>query len=106
MYTSVPHSGIDWLSRNSSLVRKKNTTKTTPIMPALLGHNAFTYYAQNYASIIRMSLTRSAGSKDYRAIIFAGRCKIASCSLVHSLQAAGNSWQLLLQIEHQLCYDS
>ena len=25
-------------------------------MPALLGHNAFTYYAQNYAGIIRMSL--------------------------------------------------
>ena len=26
-------------------------------MPALLRHNAFTYYAQNYAGIIRMSLT-------------------------------------------------
>ena len=25
-------------------------------MPALLGHNAFTYYAKNYAGIIRMSL--------------------------------------------------
>ena len=25
-------------------------------MPALLGHNAFAYYAQNYAGIIRMSL--------------------------------------------------
>ena len=31
-------------------------------MPALLGHNAFTYYAQNYAGIIRMSLDDCPGS--------------------------------------------
>ena len=38
------------------ITRKKTTTKNYPIMLALLGHNAFAYYAQNYAGIIRMSL--------------------------------------------------
>ena len=41
-------------------------------MPALLGHNAFTYYAQNYAGIIRMSLACTPPTNLQTAIALLG----------------------------------
>ena len=54
--TTQWHKLLHYLFIITTQKEKKKTTKTTPIMPTLLRHNAFTNYAQNYAGIICMSL--------------------------------------------------